>query len=307
MRALPAPLRVLFVSALLLVLPPGLQGQSAPGGEASGIETTPDVVYGHKAGMALTFDVLHPTGSPNGAGILYMVSGGWFSRWSPPEQTARRFDELLSRGFTLFAVRHGSSPRFNVPEAHADVDRALRYIRLHAGDWNVDPERLGVFGGSAGGHLSLMLGLAPDHAGPVASGGSRDPEALVTAAEGDDRVARANDRVAAVVAYYPPVELRPLVGPNERFPALEFPESMAPAISPIRFVSPDDPPTLLIHGDADELVPISNSEVLYEALQEAGVTSDFITIPGGDHGFRNPEHRARAEAAMAEWFSRHLE
>ena len=306
MRALPAPIRVLFVSALLVVLPLGLRAQAAPGGGASGIEATPDVVYGHKAGMALTFDVLHPTGSPNGAGILYMVSGGWFSRWSPPEQTARRFDELLSRGFTVFAVRHGSSPRFNVPEAHADVDRALRYIRLHADEWGVDPERLGVFGGSAGGHLSLMLGLAPDHEGPTAAERSRNPDALVTAAVGDDRVAGANDRVAAVVAYYPPVDLQPLVGPNERFPALDFPESMAAAISPIRFVTPDDPPTLLIHGDADELVPIRNSEVLYEALQDAGVTSDFITIPGGDHGFRNPEHRARAESAMAEWFSRHL-
>lgn len=308
MRTLPAASRTLLVSALLLFLPLfALRGQSAPGGEGTGIEATADVVYGHKAGMALTFDVLHPQGSPNGAGILYMVSGGWFSRWSPPEETAERFDALLDRGFTVFAVRHGSSPRFNVPEAHADVDRALRYIRLHADEWGVDPERLGVFGGSAGGHLSLMLGLAPNHGGPAARGGFRDPDALVTAAEGDDAIAGGDDRAAAVVAYYPPVDLRPLVGPNERFPALDFQESMAGAISPIRFVTPDDPPTLLIHGDADELVPISNSEILYEALQEAGVKSDFITIPGGDHGFGNPDHRARAEAAMVDWFVQHLE
>lgn len=307
MRTLSATLRTLVVTTLLLALPLAIRGQSPPGEDGTTFEATADVVYGHKAGMALTFDVLQPRQSPNGAGILYMVSGGWFSRWSPPAQTAERFDELLSRGFTVFAVRHGSSPRFNVPEAHADVDRALRYIRLHADEWGVDPERLGVFGGSAGGHLSLMLGLAPDHRGPAAGGGARDPEALVTAAEGDDRIAGGDDHVAAVVAYYPPVDLRPLVGPNERFPALDFRESMAGAISPIRFVSPDDPPTLLIHGDADELVPISNSEILYEALQEDGVTSDFITIPGGDHGFRNPEHRARAEAAMVDWFVQHLE
>lgn len=305
MRVHASMLRPLLVAALLFCLPLAARGQSGSGPEK--IDATADVVYGHKAGMALTFDVLHPSGPANGAGILYMVSGGWFSRWSPPEQTARRFTELLDRGFTVFAVRHGSSPRFNVVEAHSDVDRALRYIRLHADDWGVDPERLGVFGGSAGGHLSLMLGLAPDHGGPVASGGSRDPDALITAAEGDDRIAAADDHVAAVVAYYPPVDLRPLVGPNERFPALDFADSLAPEISPIRFVTPDDPPTLLIHGDADELVPISNSEILHESLEEAGVTSDFITIPGGDHGFRNPEHRARADAAMVEWFVEHLD
>jgi len=298
----------LLLAAALLTLPMAMEGQSGPDGEVGGAvpATTPDVVYGHKAGMALTFDVLHPTGASNGAGILYMVSGGWFSRWSPPNQTANRFDELLDRGFTVFAVRHGSAPRFNVPEAHADVDRALRYIKLHADEWDVDPDRLGVFGGSAGGHLSLMLGLAPDHGAPVASSGSRDPEALVTAVEGDDRIANGDDRVAAVVAYYPPVDLRPLVGPNERFPALEFDEALADEISPILFVTPDDPATLLIHGDADELVPISNSEVMYEALQDAGIDSDFITIPGGDHGFRDAEHRARAEAAMVEWFVDHL-
>ena len=296
-----------LVVLLVLALPLSAPGQSERGSAAGDTETTPDVVYGHKAGMALTFDVLHPTGPANGAGILYMVSGGWFSRWSPPDQTAARFDELLDRGFTVFAVRHGSAPRFNVPEAHADVDRALRYIRLHAGEWDVDPERLGVFGGSAGGHLSLMLGLAPNHRGPVASSGSRDPEALVTAAEGDDAIAQAGDRVAAVVAYYPPVDLRPLVGPSERFPALDFPDALAADISPILFATPDDPPTLLIHGDADELVPIRNSEIMHRALREKGVESQFITIPGGDHGFRDGQHRARAEAAMVEWFVEHLD
>lgn len=254
------------------------------------VEITPDVVYGHKAGMALTFDVLQPANQRNGAGILYMVSGGWFSRWSPPEETARRFSELLDRGFTVFAVRHGSSPRFKVPEAHDDVERALRYIRGHAEDLGVEADRLGVFGGSAGGHLSLMLGLDPDPAVPDA----------------DDEVLGSPSGAAAVVAYYPPVDIRPIVGPNERFPALEFDEELAPAISPIRFVSPDDPPVLLVHGDADELVSISNSERLYRALQEEGVTSRFITIPGGDHGFSDPDHRAQAEEAMVDWFVEHL-
>jgi acetyl esterase/lipase len=258
--------------------------ESAP----DGVEIMPDVVYGHKDGMALTFDVFRPADA-NGAAILYMVSGGWVSRWIPPESAAPGFRGLLERGFTVLAVRHGSSPRYKVPEAEADVRRALRYVHLNADRLGVDSDRLGVYGGSAGGHLSLMLGLVSD-----AGQESRDP------------VLRAPSRVAAVVAYYPPVDLRSMVGPNERFPALEFPREQAESISPVLYATPDDPPTLLIHGDADELVNISHSVRMQEALEGAGVVSEFITIPGGDHGFRNPEHRARAQALMVEWFDRHL-
>jgi len=253
-----------------------------------GLRITPDVVYGHKDGMALTFDVFRPADA-NGAAILYMVSGGWVSRWSPPEGAATGFSGLLEKGFTVLAVRHGSSPRFKVPEAEADVRRALRYVHLRADELGIDTDRIGVYGGSAGGHLSLMLGLVSDDG-----------------TDANDPVLRAPSRVAAVVAYYPPVDLRSMVGPNERFPALEFPQEQAESISPILYATSDDPPTLLIHGDADELVNISHSQVMFEALQGARVESEFITIPGGDHGFRNPEHRARAQAAMIDWFDRHL-
>src|SRR5690606_637325 len=118
--------------------------------------------YGHKDGMALTFDVIRPSADANGAAVLYMVSGGWFSRYSPPEVVARRFQPLLDEGFTLFVVRHGSSPKYVIPEIVGDVRRAVRYIRFNAHHWEVDPDRLGVFGGSAGGHLALMLGTASD-------------------------------------------------------------------------------------------------------------------------------------------------
>src|SRR3954466_11163630 len=89
---------------------------------------TPDVVYGHKAGMALTFDVIQPK-KPNGVGILFMMSGGWVSGWVPPQgfidpkapDGLKHFRDLVEHGYTLFIVRHGSSPQFKVPEAVADV------------------------------------------------------------------------------------------------------------------------------------------------------------------------------------------
>ncbi len=267
------------------------------GGAVAGaqeVTLTPDVVYGHKHGMALTFDVFTPADA-NGAAVLAMVSGGWRSRWLPPAQSQQRYRALLEAGFTVFAVRHGSSPKYTIPEIVPDVRRAVRYVRLNAARLGVDPSRLGVFGGSAGGHLSLMLGGASD---------TGDPSA-------EDAVLRTGNRVAAVVAYFPPVDLRPLArgtdpsNGNTRFPALNFEPSEAHAFSPIAHVSSDDPPTLLIHGDADELVPVSNSHDMYAALQEHGVTSKVIIIPGAAHGFRG-EDAALASGAMVDWFTEHL-
>jgi acetyl esterase/lipase len=247
-----------------------------------------DVVYGHKDGMALVYDVLQPDDA-NGAAVVYMVSGGWFSRWAPPEQRVRQFADLLEAGFTVIPVHHGSSPRYHVPDAYADVSRAIRHIRLHADDYGIDAARIGVTGGSAGGHLSLMLGLNSD----------------TGMADAEDPVLRSGNGVAAVVAYYPPVDLRPLAGPSERFPALNFPPDEAAAISPILHVDPEDPPTLLIHGDADELVGISNSEIIFAEFQKHNVASDFITIPGAGHGFRGDD-ADRAAAARLAWFNRYL-
>lgn len=250
---------------------------------------SPDIVYGHKDGMALTFDVFQPEHESNGTGILYMVSGGWVSYWREPAGLAPMFTGLLDAGFTVFAIRHGSAPRYKVPEAVEDVRRAVRYIRLNGDDWGIDPERLGVYGGSAGGHLSLMLGCASD-----------DGEQ-----EAEDPVLRVSDRVAAVVAWYPPVDLRAITGPNERFPALEFDPGLAPSISPILHVTPDDPPTLLIHGDADELVPLRSSQVIHRAFQETGVTTELIVLEGAEHGFRGKYIQA-ATVAMVAWFKKYL-
>src|SRR3954447_6058576 len=218
--------------------------------------------------MALTFDVIQPK-KANGAGILFMVSGGWVSFWVPPETVVgpkappflRIFNDLLDHGFTVFIVRHGSSPQFKVPDAVADVRRAARYIRLNAAKYGVDPNRLGVCGMSAGGHLSLMLGTASDEGNKTAT----------------DEVERASDRVACVVAYFAPVDLREWVGKlTDKFPALDFDKKLADSVSPILNVSADDPPTLLIHGDADSLVKLDNSERIQTALKKEKVPCELI-------------------------------
>lgn len=268
---------------------------AAPLAAGSEARVHADVVYGHKMGMALTFDALVPA-EQNGAGVLFMVSGGWFSRWSDPHRIlagdsrrAGAVGDLLDNGYAVFMVRHGSAPLFKVPEAVADVRRAVRYIRLNADDFGVDPDRLGVTGGSAGGHLSLMLGNASDEGD----------------SESNDPIEQTGNRVAAVVAYFPPVDLQGLTGPNERFPALDFDPEKAAGISPVLFVSEDDPPTLLIHGDQDDLVPLGHSERIKAAFDEAKVTSELIVIEGAGHGFRG-EDGERAASALVAWFDEHL-
>ncbi len=264
----------------------------------SKVDIVPDVVYGHKDGMALTFDVIKPKANANGAAVVFMVSGGWVSNYSPPQQMADRFKDLLDKGFTVIALRHGGSPKYLIPEIVADVRRAIRFIRFNAKQWSIDPNRLGVFGGSAGGHLSLMIGTASDN-------GDKNAK---------EDFMKESDRVASVVAYFPPVDLRPIVrglnAPNDgsvgsRFPALNFEKEKAADYSPIAFVTPDDPPTLLVHGDKDSLVPIINSQTIYEAFKKNRVKTDFVTIPGADHGFQG-EDAKRASALMVAWFEQTL-
>jgi acetyl esterase/lipase len=112
------------------------------------VKRTEDIIYGRKFGTALTMDVFQPDRT-NGAGIILVVSGGFFSS---KEMINQKFcAPLLDHGYTVFAVVHGSQPRFIIPEIMQDIHRAARFIRHHAGRWGVDPNKLGVTGGSAGG------------------------------------------------------------------------------------------------------------------------------------------------------------
>ena len=264
--------------------------------ETSEVTITPDVVYGHKFGMALTYDVFHPAVEANGAGVLFMVSGGWFSNWGPPENLRGLFKPLTDKGFTVFAVRHGSSPKYSIPEIVKDVRRSVRFIRMRSKDYGIDPERLGVFGMSAGGHLSLVLGTTADEG---------DPEAK-------DPVLHHSNRVAAVVSLVPPTDLTIMVweAPDhlpayDRFPALDLDMEAAKEFSPLMHVTPDDAPSLVISGAKDKLVPVKHSEDINAAFDKIGVENELIVFENSGHGFIE-EDRPKAFTAMADWFEKHL-
>jgi acetyl esterase/lipase len=261
------------------------------------VNITPDVVYGHKLGLAMTYDVFTPTENANGAAVLFMVSGGWYSNWTPPEKLQVFTKPLTDKGFTVFAVRHGSSPKFSIAEAVSDVRRSVRFIRMNAANYKIAPDRIGVYGMSAGGHLSLMLGTASDEGDPTA----------------DDPVGKVSDRVNAVVAYVAPTDLRVMAidAPDrlpayKQFPALDIDMKTAAVDSPLLHVTSDDAPTLLLAGDKDDLVPVAHSRNIEEAFEKAGVDSRLIEFKGAGHGFQGDDARKSTEEMVA-WFVTHLD
>jgi acetyl esterase/lipase len=260
-------------------------------------EIEPDVVYGHKDGLALTMDVYQPESAANGAAILFMVSGGWYSRWAPPEQTKPLFQPYLDKGYTMMAVRHGSSPRYSIPEAVSDVRRAVRFVRKNAKRFRVDPDRLGVLGMSAGGHLALMLGTTGDDGEPDAK----------------DDLSRVSSRVAAVVALVPPTDLRVAVwdAPESlpayrNFPALNLPLKEAGQNSPLVHVTEDDAPSLVIMGGKDDLVPAKHGRWIDEAFRKKGVQHKLIVLPDAGHGLAGDENRATVVREAIGWFDRYV-
>ncbi|MCA9188566.1 MAG: prolyl oligopeptidase family serine peptidase [Pirellulaceae bacterium] len=265
--------------------------------DSSQSKVEPDLVYGHKDGLAMTMDLFRPAGEGNGAAILFMVSGGWYSVWTPPENTQRIIQPYLDRGYTVFAVRHGSSPRYAIPEAVADVQRAVRYVRVHAERWGVDANRLGVIGMSAGGHLSLMLGTTGDDG----------------RADAKDELERVSSRVQAVVALVPPTDLRVMVWESRdslpayrNFPALELAMDKAEASSPLVKVTADDAPALVIMGGKDELVPAKHGEWIDGAFENQHVAHKLIIYPDAGHGLEGDENRKTTIREALQWFDTHL-
>jgi acetyl esterase/lipase len=277
--------------ALTVALEPGFARAGAPA------TVEPDVVYGHKDGLAMTMDVYRPQRARNRAAILFVVSGGWFSRWSPPERLMPLFQPYLDEGYTVFAIRHGSSPRYSIPEAVSDLRQAVRFLRHEAERFEIDAHRLGAMGMSAGGHLALMLGTTGDDG---------DPEA-------NDELGQCSSRVAAVVALVPPTDLSVMVWDSpeslpayRQFPALELSVEKAKQNSPLLEVTADDAPALVFMGERDELVPAKHGRWIDEAFLRENVPRKVVIFPDAGHGLEGDETRATVVRETIDWFDQHL-
>ncbi len=263
---------------------------------------TNGIVYTQRQGQDLTFDIIRPQ-STNGLGILVMVSGSWKSS-GPGSFQPFIGAPLLRRGYTLFAVSHLSQPKATVMEIAEDMHRAVRFIRHHAREYGIDPRRLGVTGGSSGGHLSLLL---------ATRGGPGSVAAV-------DPVDRESSAVQAAAVFYPVTDLLNLQGstedPGDGGPPKSFVKAFGPGatnlttwkkvggeLSPINYVSSNLPPILIIHGGADDLVPPNQSQRFQAQAQQAGGTVELIIRPGRKHGWLTMLWEIRR---FADWFDRYL-
>ncbi|HEY1860941.1 MAG TPA: alpha/beta hydrolase [Gemmataceae bacterium] len=272
-----------------------------------------DVIYGRKYGTALTLDVFTPKKDPNSAAIIVVVSGGWFS--AHEGINADFVKPFVERGYTVFTVVHGSQPKFTIPEILEDMNRAVRFIRFHAKDYKIDPDRIGIAGGSAGGHLSLMQGTHGDKGN----------------AEAKDPIDKMSSRVQAVACFFPPTDFlnygekgKDAIGRGvlaDFHSAFDFKEfdnkkkcfvsitdedkivELGKKVSPIYHVTADSAPTLIIHGDADKLVPIQQAESIVEKLKAEKVPAELVVKKGAAHGWPD---LAKDLSAFADWFDKHL-
>lgn len=264
-------------------------------------QRTSGVVYGQRQGRDLTLDVVRPA-KPNGLGIALMVSGGWKSGTGSfrPWMVA----PLLRRGYTVFAVYHISQPEATIMEITEDVNRAMRYIRHNARDYGIDAGRLGVTGGSAGGHLSLMLatrgGPGPDGAADPVDGESSAVQAVAIFYPVTDLI-NLGDSTENLHDGGPPKSFVKGFGPNATNPAAW--KVIGHELSPIFYVNSNLPPILIYHGDADTLVPLDQSERFQAEARKLGRTVEVVVHPGGHHGWLSMLWDIRH---FAKWFDQYL-
>jgi len=263
---------------------------------------TEDVIYGRKAGTALTLDVFTPKEKPNGAGVFVLVSSGWGSSHSAIN--VKYVEHFTKRGFTVFALVHSSAPKFGIPEIIPDVCRAVRFVRFNAAKFGVKPLKLGATGVSSGAHLSLVMGTrSPDG----------DPKAK-------DPIDRVSSQVNAVGCFFPPTDFNNFVRPginaldesvlkNYRKAIGEIPEdieqrdALGRSISPIYQIEKKMAPTLIFHGDKDPYVLLHQSKSFVEKAKEKGAIAELVVKKGESHGWAKI---AEDIELCADWFDRYL-
>jgi acetyl esterase/lipase len=231
--------------------------------------------------------------------ILWIHGGGW--RGGSKERCGAR--DLTNRGFAVASINYRLSQEATFPAQIHDCKAAVRWLRANAKKYRLNPDKIGAWGASAGAHLAALLGTAGD----------------VKDLEGDLGNPGVSSRVQAVCDWFGPTDflqmnahMRPGAGLDHD--AEDSPESLliggaiqhnkekVARANPITYVSRDDPPFLIMHGDRDAVVPSHQSEILHEALKKAGVDSTYHVVRGAGHGFGGPENMRKVE----EFFNRHL-
>ena len=287
------PIRL--TAALLLLAPIGALADE-PKPEAPKVATANDLVYTKAGDSELKLDLARPAGGEGPfPAVLVIHGGGW--RGGNKAQNRGALAEFARRGYVAISPQYRFAPKDTFPAQVHDVKAAVRWLRAHKDEYKVDPDRIGAVGFSAGGHLSMMLGVTGPEDG----------------LEGDVPSDAPSSKVQAVVNYFGPTDFKATDLPDVTKPIVkdflggtpeEKPEAAAKA-SPITFVTADDAPILTFQGTKDPLVPHTQAEKLTDAMTRAGVAGRTELLIGKGHGWGDPEMRYTLDETFA-FFDRHL-
>ncbi len=255
-----------------------------------------DIAYSNVAGKPLLLDLARPkTGTGPFPAIVCIHGGGWQA--GDKKEFHGAVFALAQQGYVVATVNYRLVPDAHFPSQIQDVKTAVRYLRSRAGELHIDSDRIGAFGGSAGGHLALLLGTTDAHDFPPVG-----------------EYSGLSSTVHAVVSLVGPTDL------TQSFPAasedlvtglIGKSRAEAPGVyeqaSPLHHVSATDAPVLTIHGTKDELVPYAQSTALVAAFKKVGVEAELFTIPEGGHGSGGKsEDWNAAIVKMVDFFDKHL-
>lgn len=260
------------------------------------------VQYGEVNGRALLLDLAYPRSTPGMPGPLRMpaiieVHGGG---WQVGTRDIGRGLLMPLQGFFYASIDYRMSDEAQFPAQIHDVKAAIRWLRAHADHYHIDPDRIGLWGGSAGGHLVTLAGLSAD----------------VPALEGNCGWPGYTTRVRAVAAVNPPVDM--LVSEDD-WPWLYTPGGPAECLfggplrghadlvrsaSPLTYLTAAAPPVLLLHGTVDDIVPFSQSKMLFDALQKLDVEATLVAFEGVDHALYG--HTVQIWEYLMAFFKKHL-
>lgn len=270
----------------------------ARGASANAVKTVRNVEYARPDGRPLRLDLYIPANVKSPRPLVVWIHGGGWQSGSKEDTPAVM---LTDRGYVVASIQYRLSSEAIFPAQIHDCKAALRWLRAHAAEYGIDPARVGVWGPSAGGHLSALLGT---------SGGVKELEGGPW---------EQSSRVQAVCDFCGPTDFlqmdaNALPRSPFRHNAPESPESKligghivknrdkVARANPITYVSRDDPPFFIVHGDQDTIVPLHQSRLLHEALEGAGVEVELEVIRGGGHFFGGRDTMRR----VGDFFDRHL-
>jgi len=233
-----------------------------------------DVTYCTPNNIPQNMDVYYPSSGGPWPVLIYIHGGSWYQG---DKSDGKGWGEMANSGLLVVSVNYRLGDyQTKFPAMIEDVKCAVRYLRAHSSDYNIDPDRIGVVGASSGGHLAALLGTTDKSArwdmGEYLEESSRVQAVIVMSGISDFTSNIPNGLNTSIFYAF------------GYLANSDTPENIA--ASPISYVTSDDPPFLIIHGDKDGVVPLAQAETLQNTLTEAGVPSTLVVIQGGDHGLQ---------------------